>query len=433
MTLKSIPPALTTLSRPELYALTQAARDLPEVGGNGNGLFDEAHGPTFGRVPLLLDLESRFRVGLSGDDERKFLGQVLAQKQAEWGGVPVTTLTPEALPHFEAFVARKTLDLAKLGRTPAEVTEAFVPAAGAVDGQVVAPRDVFTQRFAPREGVPASGKVIVISPGFQETGRNFLEQIDQLNRQGHTVVTLDHQWAGHSLGSELGTLDRLYGAARDVAAVARAAQASLATDPRLASVAPGSREVVVYGNSMGGAAALAAATLLDHDRLVLDGDAAPKGLRLALQSPFLGAAKNAGTLTATALAKLPLLNKVALRGVNVPPLTFDGPTAAKTAEEALLERITARPEAMVRANADLADLRAGIGAGQRPRGQVVIVHGTHDRLADFAGSQWLAAQLGPRAELTALDTKNHVLEQSTAEQGAIIQALGRLFAGKLGG
>ncbi len=422
--------ALAHLSRPELYALTQTARDLPALGGNANGVFDEARAPTFGKVPLLLDVESRFRVGLSADDEIKFLTQVYANKRAAWGDAPITTLPAGALANPAAFELRKVLELAKYDRRPEEVTEAFVKATGTVDGQAIAPREVFTQRYAPRAGVAPTGKVIVISPGFQETGRNFLEQLDALTRAGHTVVTLDHQWAGHTKGAEAGTLDRLYGAARDVAAVAAAAQASLATDPRLAKVPASAREVVVLGNSMGGAAALAAAVLVDHGRLELGGGlVAPKGLRLALQSPFLEPAKNLSTMTATALAKLPLVNKVELRGVNVPPLAFDADTQAKTAQEALLERIVARPEAMVRANDDLADLRASIAAGARPLGQVVVAHGVHDRLAAFAGTTWLAAELGLGADaVVALDTKNHVLEQSRAEHGAIVGLLEAMFA-----
>jgi hypothetical protein len=124
------------------------------------------------------------------------------------------------------------------------------------------------------------------------------------------------------------------------------------------------------------------------------------------------------------------VNNVELRGLNVPPLAFDADTQAKTAQEALLEGIVARPEAMVRANDDLADLRASIAGGARPLGDVVVVHGVHDKLAAFEGTTWLAAQLGlgPDA-VVALDTKNHVLEQSRAEQGAIVEALARMFAG----
>ena len=48
----------------------------------------------------------------------------------------------------------------------------------------------------------------MLSPGFQETGRNFYEQIQLLNQQGHDVLVMDHQWAGYTSG-EKGTLDKV--------------------------------------------------------------------------------------------------------------------------------------------------------------------------------------------------------------------------------
>src|SRR5690606_25111283 len=146
-------------------------------------------------------------------------------------------------------------------------------------------RDIFIQHWKP-VGEP-SGKVVVLSPGFQETGRNFYEQIDLLNRQGHAVVVMDHQWAGYSEG-KAGGIDRGYGVARDVAAVAAYA-AGLAKREYGADA-----EVVLMGNSMGaGPGVLGALTLNDAGKVKLDGPQMPKGLSAILQAPFLEATPSA--------------------------------------------------------------------------------------------------------------------------------------------
>src|SRR5690606_32433287 len=181
--------------------------------------------------------------------------------------------------------------------------EGYVRAAGSVDGQAIEPRDVFWQRWAPT--APASGKVVVISPGFQETGRNFLEQVQLLNAQGHEVVVMDHQWAGYSRG-ERGAIDRGYGVARDVAAVAAFAQT-------LVDAREGGGEVVLFGNSMGaGPGVLGALALNDSGRRELEGPQMPKGLNAVLQAPFLSLKRSVVNRGLEALSGVPVLNEVAL-------------------------------------------------------------------------------------------------------------------------
>ena len=72
---------------------------------------------------------------------------------------------------------------------------------------------MFIQNFKPI-GTP-SGKTIVMSPGFLESGRNDVEQAQLLNKAGHEVVVLDHQWAGLSSGNNHGGIDRGRGVATD--------------------------------------------------------------------------------------------------------------------------------------------------------------------------------------------------------------------------
>lgn len=427
----SLEKSLLTLDRAELYALKQSAADLKIAGGNQNGLWDESGGPKLPGPGLVLELESRVRIGTSKSDEAQFVAQLLAQKQQEWGDTPVTRLGPLDLPDFTRFVTRKAIELARFDRHPSEVTEGFVTARGTVDapGEAIAEREVFFQRYKPHADVKPSGKLVVLSPGFQETGRNFLEQVEAMNRAGHEVMLLDHQWAGHSKGGNPGGMDRLFGAARDVAAVAAHAQQILESDPAFAKNPE--REVILFGNSMGGAAALAAAVLNDHGKLKLDGPQMPKGLRMVLQAPYLGANNNVQNTGLKLMGHVPGVNRLQLYSVGLPVITTDASTAEKTKNDALLERTVAQPGTMVTPEEDLAFLKKMIASGQGPLGQAMIVHAKKDLLASFKETVWLDRQLGRGSELIAIDGKNHVLEQNAKEQGFATDALERLVRGEL--
>ncbi len=427
---QSLAQSLQTLDRSELYALSRSAADLKAAGGNNDGLWNEKGSPSMFGPAVLLDVEAKLRTGTSKVDEAQFVAQILAQKQKDWGGAAVTTLTAADLTDFTRFATKKAIDLARFDRHPSEVTEGFVKASGAVNGEKIAPRELFFQRFEPRADAVPSGKVIVLSPGFQETGRNFLEQIDAMNAAGHTVVAFDHQWSGHTKGGSPGGMDRLFGAARDVAAMAAHAAELLETDPKL-KAHPG-REVVLFGNSMGGAAALAAATLTDQGMLALDGGAKmPRGIKMVLQAPFVDTKPNLTNTLLRVGGQVPGFKDLQLPGIGLPVIAVDADASAKTKQEALLEKIVAQPETMVSGAQDMAALKALIGKGRGPEGQAVIVHARGDKLAAFSGSEWLDRQLGRGSELIAVDSKNHVMEQSAKDQGFALDGLERLLRGEL--
>jgi pimeloyl-ACP methyl ester carboxylesterase len=261
---------------------------------------------------------------------------------------------------------------------------------------------------------------VLISPGFQETGRNFYEQIQLLNAQGHDVFVMDHQWAGHSDGKK-GGLDRGFGVARDVAAMAGHVQAMLEAEG-------GENELVLFGNSMGGGpGVLGALCLNDSDQIHLDGPAMPRGLSALLQAPFLGRTPNSTNTLLEAASHIPMINRLAVPSAGIPVLTHDEVGAQKGAQHAVAEDVRARLSAMTAADADLEVLRSGLENGVLPKGRIAIVMGDADPLADPQKVQELAAHLGHRVQLTLLDSKNHVLEENPDEQNAAIHALTHLL------
>ncbi len=414
-------------SRSQVGAL---GRSLDDVEGNKDGVAGNEQGP---RLPLGQWLEgnpllqravSFFDPGLSTGDEQDRLTRFVKSSEARWGE-RVTQLAPGTLPDQPRFEAEKAIALTRFNRSPADVTEGFVHAGGTVNGQRIEDREVFFQRWKPI-GEP-SGKVVVVSPGFQETGRNFYEQIQLLNQEGHDVLVMDHQWAGYTEGKK-GTLDRGFGVARDVAAVA--AKAAQVAEQDYGTV-PGS-EVILLGNSMGaGPGVLGAITLNDQGKLTLDGGAQmPRGLKALLQAPFLEPRQSAVNKAVQAAGNLPLANDVWLPATGLPVLTEDPIAAAKFAQHAVAENVGARLSAMTAANEDLATLKQMLAEGKGPAGKVYFIHGDQDPLADVAGTERAAKQLGDQAKAQVISSRDHILEESPSQQGHILEGMAWLTANR---
>src|SRR5690606_19324808 len=223
-------------------------------------------------------------------------------------------------------------------------------------------------------------------------------------------------WAGYSRG-ERGAIDRGYGVARDVAAVAAFAQT-------LVDAREGGGEVVLFGNSMGtGPGVLGALALNDSGRLELEGPQMPKGLNAVLQAPFLSLKRSVVNRGLEALSGVPVLNEVALPSSGLPILTRDPVAATKLAQHVVLEGVVARPQAMGAAAADLEDLWGALRSGTGPQGRVAIIHGDGDPLADIQGSRDLAHVLGAQGSLIELDNDSHVLSEEAGAQDRVLDAL----------
>ena len=227
--------------------------ELNDIKGNMDGIWDNEKDKagTINGIGVSLPLRPLFQRGvklLEGEFSTTNLVKALTnfkkEKEAKWGK-PVTNLNLEDIKAGQLFSVQKAIFLTRLKRTPDQVTDMFVNASGSANGENIPARQIFCQRFKPTTS--PNGKVVVVSPGFLESGRNFYEQADMLNKRGYDVLIMDHQWAGYTKGGKPGLADRGFGVARDTAAVTAFAKNLL--DKEYASY--NKKEVLIIGNSMG--------------------------------------------------------------------------------------------------------------------------------------------------------------------------------------
>lgn len=398
-------------------------RGLADAEGNRDGITKnetQPAGQTASVAPwlgqeLLNRYVTAFEPGLSTADERHRLAGFVAAQERRWGQ-RVHQLEHPLLGDIDLFRAEKAIALVRFGRAPGDVTEGHVRAAGSVAGQRISPREVFWQRWAPHPSVARSDRVIIVSPGFQETGRNFYEQIDLLNREGHEVVVMDHQWAGYT-GGQKGGVDRGFGIARDVAAVVAMVSARLRAegDERLP---------MLLGNSMGaGPGVLGAITMNDAGAIELEGPPMPRGVDAILQAPYLRMTPRAVNTLAQVLAKVPGLRSLALPSLGLPIQTHDPAGRVKLAQHIAEEGTVVRPQAVAAPLEDIEAVLALIAKGRGPQGGVYIIHGDRDPLADPRASRALVEQLGPRATLALIESPNHILEEAPDTQRHVLEGV----------
>lgn len=411
-------------SRAQVGALHAAMEDAL---GNKDGLFGNEDLPKgaldrssfFDRQPVLNRLKVGAQTGLSARDEIERLSRFVSAQEERWG-TSTTGLSASEITDFERFRTEKAIALTRFGRTPEEVLDVIIPAKGSVDGQEIAPRDVFAQVWKP-VGEP-SGKVVVMSPGFLQTGRNFYEQIDLLNREGHEVVVMDHQWAGYSSGPK-GGIDRGFGVARDVAAVA-----AFAHGRAQAVYSDRSPEVVLVGTSMGaGAGVFSALVMNDAGKVSLEGAQMPKGLSAVLQAPYFDKTPTVVNKGLSLLGRVPLLKDLPLPSLGLPILAKDADINQKLAQHASAEGLVARASAFHASDADIRRVRELLEAGATPEGRVFFLHGDDDPLASLQAAKDMAALLGERATVLEPKSGNHVMEEGK-EQALLLQGLDWLFS-----
>ena len=411
-------------SRATLVTLVQKLDDATV--GNKDGIVgNEAHGAgsaagasAFDTNPMLFKLRAFFASDSRIDDQARLGGFVDAAEKA-WGQ-PVSTMARPAhvsAEDWSTHLVDKAITLVRLAREPGDIKDGLVQARGSVDGHAIAPRDVFIQTFEPI-GTP-SGKTIVMSPGFLESGRNYVEQAQLLNKAGLEVVVLDHQWAGLSSGNNHGGIDRGFGIARDVAAVVA----------DVAARAP-QQQIVLVGTSMGaGPGALGAVLMADAGKIHLDradGAQMPRGLNAVLQGAYFARTKSLANNLLAATGRVPGLNQIALPALGLPILSGDQATLRKLAAHATTEDLSGRPQAFNASDDDLATMKAMLHSGVRPEGRIEFIHANRDTLARYESAVEWAALLGDRALLTTVDSTSHVFEENLAEQGLLLDAIKRL-------
>ncbi|MEO6950210.1 MAG: alpha/beta hydrolase, partial [Polyangia bacterium] len=331
------------------------------------------------RQPFLQKVVAFLRPGLSTRDDVRRIERFLTESEARFGG-PISTLEHPALVDGRRMRAEKALALIEYGRTPHDVTETFIRTTSIVQGaEELAPRDLFVQRWKPI-GKP-SGKVFVIAPGFLETGRNYYEQAQLLNAEGHDVVILDQQWAGYTAdaqhGVKKGGIDRGFGIARDVAEAAaygnEIVEKEYGKNPH--------KQLVLVGTSMGGGpGVLGALALYDAGRISMNGSIS-KDRGYILQGAFLGRSRSIINDSLDLAGRIPGVKNLPLPALGVPLLNDDGDTNVKIAAHAVEEDIRGRPQAFRAALADINEIRAMVAA-HAPSGRGYAIHAAQDHLAN---------------------------------------------------
>lgn len=412
-------------SRAQIGATHQLLVDLQQ--GNADGVIGNESRPAgttgnlFERSPVGQRLAASTSLGVSAKDEIDALATAVAGAERAWGMPVIAPDVRARMNGGDLYAAQKAIRLLQLGRTPADVVDGFITAKGSVAGQAIAPRDLHFQTFAPIG--PPSGTTVVVSPGYLETGRTFDEQVQQLNRAGHTVVVMDHQWAGQSDGRP-GGIDRGFGITRDTAAMAAFAAAQ--AEQTFGTGA----EVVVFGNSMGaGPGAFSAALLNDQGLIDLDGPAMPKGVKLVLQAPFFGATPSLTNAILQGAANLPVVNRISLPALGLPDITDDARAEQLGARDMVLEDVRSQLSAFKTAQGDIDDVMARVRRGERPLGQIVIVGNEGDTLADSRQWHALKKELGDQVTLHLGSGSDHVVSQSLAQQGLAVAAVATLLKG----
>jgi alpha-beta hydrolase superfamily lysophospholipase len=396
-----------TGSRAEIGALMNELRD---VLGNRDRIWGNETKPAgsignvFERNPLSLKIGTGLGVGFSKRDEIAAIESFRKDREAEWGAPVMDPAIEGALNGGGFFAAHKAITLARIGRTPRDVTEAFVVAKGKVAGKEIPETRVFTQRF--RSIGEPTGDVVVCSPGFLETGRVFIDQVQRLNQAGIDVIVMDHQWAGHTRGKR--------GGIANGESIALHAAAVLAYAGEIAKAEYGEKgHVALLGESMGaGAGGLGPVLMNAVGKLELRGPQIPSDVDIALQAPFLGASPNLINGALSGAAKIPVVNGIAMPGLGLPDFVDEPKAEHVVAQGMVLEDIRGRLQAFRASDAFIETMRNAIEAGGRPGGKVIIVHDAKDPLADPNGSQWLAEKLGGQADLIRLDGGNHGLASS---------------------
>lgn len=420
------------LAGPVAHAATPGYGQRSQIGQLSRSL--DARGkaapkPTFvRRQPLLQKLAAFARPGASTKDDVQRIEHFLAETEARFGE-PISTLEHPAMTDGRRMRAEKALALLRFGRRPSEVTETFLRTTAKVDGADIAPRDLFIQRWRPI-GKP-SGKVYVIAPGFLETGRNYYEQAQLLNRRGHDVLILDQQWAGYTADSRRGVvkgaIDRGFGIARDVADAAAYGNELLNKEYG----AHPKKQLVLVGTSMGGGpGVLGALTMYDAGKLDLgkraDGTARtiPADREYILQGAFLGRTRTPINDALDLSGRIPGVRNVALPATGLPLLNDDPGTNVKIAAHAVEEDVRGRPQAFRAALADITTVREMVADGNVPKGRAHIIHSAKDHLANtnlMLDTAKAMQDHSAKLRVTILPGKDHVIEETPGEQRKILE------------
>ena len=259
---------------------------------------------------------------------------------------------------------------------------------GRVGDVRIEPRDIFWQRFLPI-GAP-NGRVVVLSPRYGETGRDYADAIDAMARQGFDVFVMDHQWAGHTTRSPDG-VDSGFGVSRDVAAVGAFAASVMEREYQEFP----DRKLILVGKALGASAgAFSTALLNDQGLLKLDGREMPKGVDLVMVSPWFGPTSSFQNKVRRVASRIPFIRRLSIQYNESTGLRLDSPRAMRSLLAALR-----------RARKDLQVTLDLLEDGKTIDGRAYIIHNSRDPVASPDLSLRVARQMKDRAILRLVDTR----------------------------
>ena len=382
------------------------------------------------RQPLIKKLIAFLRPGLSVKDDVKRLESVVKNVE-DFFGEPVSSLQHPALKDGPRMRVEKAMALVRYGRRPSEVTEEFIRTQATIEGTTLDPRDIFVQRWRPI-GTP-SGKMVVVGPGFPQTGRSYYEQIQLLNKQGHEVVVFDQQWSGYTAGPEgvkKGGIDSAEGIARDYADVAAYANGILEKEygdhPK--------KQLILTGTSMGGGSGVVGAlrmydSLNQKGERVLKlgpGQSIPANRAWVAVSAFFGATNSRVNRALGLLDKIPWVRNWPLPLLGLPILNRDRLTNTKLADHAAAEDVRSRAQALSAALPGLQRIMTLVNKDGAPAGRGMFLHSEKDDLADPELVKGLARKLGSTVRLKLIPGHNHLFDETAGQQQHLVDAIAAL-------
>jgi choline dehydrogenase len=277
------------------------------------------------------------------------------------------TLSPEGEsiipPSYRTFYKMMKVNQAQLANFPlAKISEGVVKADGVsvTDPLSGAKKEVspqlFYQRWDPPDGV-ARKDVVVISPAYQATGRQWTEVAADLARKGNTVLVMDNEYAGLSKG----TPGKFSG---ESVSAGIALMLSKAEQVRQDEKLPG--KVRVLGESLGAGAAYSGVLNAYAGNIDLQGRPLPKdNVYVGMVNPYLGKVSDPLLQDlAGAEKKLRLPVPALPTEANFTGVYRDADAKKRFDQLAQLEDVKVHPEGIVDATKSLQDTLQAVEQGK---------------------------------------------------------------------
>ncbi|MFN8671930.1 MAG: hypothetical protein U0457_07590 [Candidatus Sericytochromatia bacterium] len=354
----------------------------------------------------------------------KELNDFLTSNEQKWG-IKASTLDPNNIKAGKLFIVQKAINLVRYNRQPAEVGDGFLKTGGSVSGYQSPSREIFWQRFKPI-GNPI-GKLVIVMPDYPETGRNYLEQVNKLNKLGYDAVIIDPQWAGQSKYLYKGTIDRGYGLVADLAFAAGVFNIILEREYKSIN----DREIIFLGSGLGATTALMTAALNDNDKILLDrGVTMPKGIKVVAESFYLPKEEKDITLLLNDFSQNELYKKLVPYSPSFPTFSYNEISTQKAVQLNILEDSDIQYRAFPLANKDIQDFFEQVKNGLKPFSEINIIASEKNKLISYQDIENLKTYFGDKLKIKKIDGENHSFSLNPKEQDYVIDIFKTFISSK---